>query len=165
MTPSDALALARLSATVPVAVLVLAARPGEALALFAVAAATDAVDGPLARRRGDTSARGAVLDQLADKTLVVGVLAALVAAGAAPAWAFAAIAAREAAVAALRAAGRIGASSTLARAKTTLQFAAVAVAIAGQRPLADALLAAAVAAGLASAAGYLGIASRERAHA
>ncbi len=56
-------------------------RPELYLAAFvfcAVAVATDWVDGWLARTRGETSAFGAILDPLADKVLVIGVLLAFV---------------------------------------------------------------------------------------
>ena len=42
-------------------------RHREALLLLALAMTTDAIDGPLARRRGETSALGRVLDPIADK--------------------------------------------------------------------------------------------------
>ena len=51
-----------------------------AAALFCVAAATDYVDGALARRWNVTSKLGSFLDTTADKLLVSGVLIALVAA-------------------------------------------------------------------------------------
>ena len=54
--------------------------------LFCVAAATDWIDGRLARRWGVTSKLGSFLDTTADKLLVSGVLIALLAAGRASAW-------------------------------------------------------------------------------
>src|SRR5439155_1664771 len=66
-----------------------------ALLVFLAAAATDAVDGPLARRLGGPTALGAALDPLADKVLVVGTLVALASLGIAPAWAVVLILARE----------------------------------------------------------------------
>ena len=41
------------------------------LAVWCLAAMSDYVDGPLARRRGTTSLRGAVLDNVADITFVL----------------------------------------------------------------------------------------------
>jgi len=57
-----------------------------ALALFAVAALTDVLDGAAARRLGAASQFGAVLDPIADKCLLSGVFLALAAAGSAPWW-------------------------------------------------------------------------------
>jgi CDP-diacylglycerol--glycerol-3-phosphate 3-phosphatidyltransferase len=71
-------------------------------AVFAVAMATDQVDGWLARRRGETSALGSLLDPIADKVLVMAMLAMLVGEGVAPAWMVAAILAREFLVSGLR---------------------------------------------------------------
>jgi phosphatidylglycerophosphate synthase len=53
-----------------------------ALALFLAAGATDVVDGQLARRLGQTSALGAMLDLLADRLLTLTSLGALIATGA-----------------------------------------------------------------------------------
>ena len=49
-----------------------------ALALFCTAAATDWLDGYLARKHGQISALGALLDPIADKVLVLGALLAFV---------------------------------------------------------------------------------------
>ena len=57
-----------------------------ALALFAVAAVTDVLDGAAARRLGAATRFGAVLDPIADKCLLSGVFLALAAAGSAPWW-------------------------------------------------------------------------------
>jgi cardiolipin synthase (CMP-forming) len=70
-------------------VVILAILRGEhllALALFAAAAATDGLDGMLARRFGWMTALGAYLDPLADKVLLSGVYLALAAAGILPWW-------------------------------------------------------------------------------
>ena len=53
-----------------------------AFAVFAIAAATDFVDGRLARARRETSALGAALDPLADKLLIVAAVILLVRNGA-----------------------------------------------------------------------------------
>ena len=63
--------------------------------LFCVAAATDWVDGRLARRWGVTSKIGSFLDTTADKLLVSGVLIALLEADRASAWIVAVIIGRE----------------------------------------------------------------------
>jgi CDP-diacylglycerol--glycerol-3-phosphate 3-phosphatidyltransferase len=73
-----------------------------ALGCFVVASATDWLDGFLARRWRQTSASGALLDPIADKILVLGVLAAFVWLGRAPSWLVAAIALRDVAVTATR---------------------------------------------------------------
>ena len=66
-----------------------------ALAVFGAAALSDAVDGPVARARHETSDRGRWLDPFADKVLVVGALAALEIRDLVPPWALLLIAARE----------------------------------------------------------------------
>ena len=73
-----------------------------ATALFAVAMATDWLDGRLARRSGSTSALGSLLDPIADKVLVLSVLIVLIDSGAFPGWMVAAIVAREFLVSGLR---------------------------------------------------------------
>ena len=73
-----------------------------ATALFAVAMATDWVDGWLARRSGSSSAMGSLLDPVADKILVLAVLIVLLGEGVFAAWAVAAIVAREFLVSGLR---------------------------------------------------------------
>ncbi len=108
MNAPNALALARALATLPITALVQVPEHTAALAalaVFGVAAATDALDGWLARRRGLATPLGAALDPLADKILVLGTLTALAIRGLVPPWALAAIAGRELAVTALRAAG------------------------------------------------------------
>jgi CDP-diacylglycerol--glycerol-3-phosphate 3-phosphatidyltransferase len=113
----------------PVVLLLGAGSPGIALVVFSLAALTDAIDGLLARRLGAVSTFGAFLDPLADKALVLGTLAGLVARGAVDATPVGLILAREAIVTGLRAfaAGRglvIG-SSAYGKAKACLQGAAV----------------------------------------
>lgn len=71
-------------------------------AVFAVAMATDWLDGRLARRSGSTSALGSLLDPIADKVLVLSVIIVLVDRGAFPGWMVAAIVAREFLVSGLR---------------------------------------------------------------
>ncbi|MBA2476021.1 MAG: CDP-diacylglycerol--glycerol-3-phosphate 3-phosphatidyltransferase [Actinobacteria bacterium] len=73
-----------------------------ATGLFAVAMATDWLDGRIARRIGHTSALGSLLDPIADKVLVLAVLIVLVDAGVFPGWMVAAIVAREFLVSGLR---------------------------------------------------------------
>jgi CDP-diacylglycerol---glycerol-3-phosphate 3-phosphatidyltransferase len=73
-----------------------------ATGVFAVAMATDWLDGRIARRRGTTSPLGSLLDPIADKILVLAVLVMLIGEGVAPAWMVAAIIAREFLVSGLR---------------------------------------------------------------
>lgn len=65
------------------------------LGLFSLAAASDWMDGLLARRMGQTSAMGAWLDPLADKVLVAACLVAFVEAGTLPGWSVSVVLARE----------------------------------------------------------------------
>ena len=59
---------------------------GAALALFAIAAATDGIDGYLARRLHTATRAGAFLDPVGDKLLLSGVYLALAAIGSVPWW-------------------------------------------------------------------------------
>lgn len=65
---------------------ILTHRAFDALAVFAVAAVTDVIDGYLARHFGGTSAGGAMLDPIADKLLMTGVYLALSIEGSVPWW-------------------------------------------------------------------------------
>jgi CDP-diacylglycerol--glycerol-3-phosphate 3-phosphatidyltransferase len=102
-----------------------------ATATFAVAMATDQVDGWLARRRNQTSALGSLLDPIADKILVTSALVMLVGEGVAPGWMIAAIVSREIFVSGLRLAALerrvVIAARDLAKVKTWAQAVAVAV--------------------------------------
>jgi cardiolipin synthase (CMP-forming) len=101
--------------------------------LFVVAAATDWVDGRLARRWDVTSKLGSFLDTTADKLLVSGVLIALLAAERASPWIVALIIGRELILMGLRGViaseGGVMAPSTLGKLKTSVQFLAIALAI------------------------------------
>jgi len=61
-------------------------RAFPALAIFAVAAATDIIDGYLARQFGSSTAGGAFLDPIADKILLSGIFLALAWSGDVPWW-------------------------------------------------------------------------------
>ena len=63
-----------------------AAAKALALGLFLLAAATDWLDGLLARRWGQISPLGALLDPIADKVLVLGLFLAFVQLRVIPAW-------------------------------------------------------------------------------
>jgi CDP-diacylglycerol--glycerol-3-phosphate 3-phosphatidyltransferase len=132
------LTLARIVLTPVVMALILAGDrtgwvPMVAAGLFVVAAATDFLDGRLARRWEVTTTLGSFLDTTADKLLVSGVLIALVGVGRASAWLVAIIVGRELAILALRgvvaSAGTVLSPSPLAKIKTGVQFVAVVLAI------------------------------------
>ncbi len=77
-TPANALTMIRVVATPILLIMVMSEGPTwGALAVWVGVVATDAADGYVARRQGQTRS-GAFLDPLADKVLVVGVMAALV---------------------------------------------------------------------------------------
>lgn len=131
-----------------------------AAAVFAVAAATDGLDGYIARRRNQVTNFGKLMDPLADKLLVVAALISLVALGRLEAWIAMVIIAREIAVTGLRSVaaeqGVVIAASWLGKVKTTLQIAAIFALIAyDPAPLGvDLLVYAAVAMTLISGADY-----------
>ena len=104
MTFADQLTVARAAAVPAVVVLFAWDFPNHdywATALFAVAMATDWVDGWWARRTGRTSDLGRLLDPVADKLLVMAALIMLVD-RVLPAWMVAAVIAREFLVTGLR---------------------------------------------------------------
>jgi CDP-diacylglycerol--glycerol-3-phosphate 3-phosphatidyltransferase len=79
-TPANAVTVGRLLLSPPLWALIVSSGPSYgALALWIVLAATDGLDGWLARRMGTTRS-GAFLDPLADKALVLGAMWAIVAA-------------------------------------------------------------------------------------
>ena len=105
MGPADQLTVARMAAAPAIVALFAIDFPGHdywATALFAVAMATDWVDGWLARRSGSSSAMGSLLDPVADKILVLSVLIVLLGEGIFTGWVVAAIVAREFLVSGLR---------------------------------------------------------------
>src|SRR5512133_1233567 len=102
---ADQLTLARAAAVPVVIVLFVWDFPNHdywATAVFAVAMATDWFDGRLARRSGQTSALGSLLDPVADKLLVLTAMILLVDEGVFPGWMVALIVARELLVSGLR---------------------------------------------------------------
>lgn len=104
-----------------------------ACVVFLVAAATDFIDGRLARRWQVTTKLGSFLDTTADKLLVSTTLLGLLAVHRASAWVVFVIIAREFIILGLRAAVAAGGShletSMFGKWKASLQFAAIAVAI------------------------------------
>jgi CDP-diacylglycerol--glycerol-3-phosphate 3-phosphatidyltransferase len=73
-----------------------------ALAIFLIAAATDLLDGYLARRWGQVTTIGTLLDPIADKLLISAALISLVQVNAVPAWMVILIVGREFAISGLR---------------------------------------------------------------
>ena len=115
-----------------------------AAGLLAVAAATDWLDGFVARRSDTVSALGASLDLVADKVLVAVVLIALVQVGLLPGWWAAVVISREMAVTGLRVqAAEKGVAIPAGRAgklKTAVTFIALVVLILWQSIVSDVLL-------------------------
>jgi CDP-diacylglycerol--glycerol-3-phosphate 3-phosphatidyltransferase len=101
--------------------------------LFCVAAATDWVDGRLARRWNATTKLGSFLDTTADKLLVSGVLIALLGAERVSPWIVAVIVGRELVLMGVRGViaseGEVMVPSMLGKLKTSVQFVAIALAI------------------------------------
>ena len=99
----------------------------------AIAAATDWIDGRLARRWNVTTKLGSFLDTTADKLLVSGVLIALLGEGRVSPWIVAIIVGRELVLMGLRgliaSEGEVMAPSMLGKLKTSVQFLAIALAI------------------------------------
>lgn len=80
-TPANLVTIARLALTVPLLAMIIdGGATWPAAALWVALCITDGIDGHLARRQGTTRS-GAFLDPLADKVLVLGAMAALVANG------------------------------------------------------------------------------------
>jgi len=123
---------------VPVLVVALLAHTAHgdilAAAVFALASATDFVDGYLARSRGSVTTFGKLMDPLADKLLIVAALISLVSLQRLAAWVAMVIIARELAVTVLRMganqAGVVIAASNFAKAKTCVQIAVILLVIA-----------------------------------
>jgi CDP-diacylglycerol--glycerol-3-phosphate 3-phosphatidyltransferase len=100
-----------------------------AAVLFAGAALTDWLDGLIARRRGQVTTLGKLLDPVADKVLVSAALISLVQVGTIEAWMVVVMIGREFAVTGLRsvsaAQGMVIEASDLAKYKTFAQYVAV----------------------------------------
>ncbi len=108
-----------------------------ALAIFLLATATDFFDGWLARRRGEITTLGALLDPIADKLLISAAFISLVEVGLAPAWMVVVVVGREFAVTGLRsiAAGQgiLISASGWGKAKMASQITAVSLLILSER--------------------------------
>lgn len=100
-----------------------------AVGIFLVAAATDWLDGYLARSRGEVTTLGKLLDPIADKLLTVSAFISLVELKLAPAWIIVMIVGREFAVSGMRsiaaARGVIIAASRWGKYKTVSQVIAI----------------------------------------
>ncbi len=100
-----------------------------AVVIFLTAAATDWLDGFLARRRGEVTTLGTLLDPIADKLLTVSAFISLVELQVAPAWMVVMIVGREFAVSGMRsvaaARGVIIAASPWGKFKTGSQVVAI----------------------------------------
>ena len=100
-----------------------------AVAVFLLAACTDFLDGYLARKRGQITTLGILLDPMADKLLTCSAFISLVELGLVPAWMVVIIVGRELAVSGLRAsASAMGfalEASDLGKTKMVLQVVAI----------------------------------------
>jgi len=162
-TPANVLTIARILAT-PFLLVAIAADHSSwlSLGLWILLAGTDGVDGWMARRHGTTRS-GAFLDPLADKLLVLGAMAVLVAVDVFWWLPVALVAGRELAMSVYRSmASRSGISipaRSLAKAKTVTQAVAVGFGLLPvldeSSPIPDAVLWVAVVLTLASGAQYL----------
>ena len=108
--------LIRLALIWPILMALHAGESRLALALFIIAAASDGVDGYLAKRFDWTSELGKFLDPLADKLIVAATLVWMVPMGRIPAWAVVLLISREITITALRSIAR--APAALARTYT-----------------------------------------------
>jgi CDP-diacylglycerol---glycerol-3-phosphate 3-phosphatidyltransferase len=131
---------------------------------YASAAATDTLDGRLARRRNTVTELGKFLDPLADKILVITVLLILVSAALVPVWVVVVVFAREFVIQGVRfvAAGQgvVVSSTPWGKSKTVTQNVMIALLILQQpypvlRPVALAFVVLAVVATVASGLDYL----------
>ena len=98
--------------------------------VFTIAALSDLVDGKIARKRGEVTDLGAVMDPVADKVLVLSAFAVLVERGVVPAYLMILVLAREIAISGVRivaaSKGVVIAASSAGKTKTAWQITAVA---------------------------------------
>jgi CDP-diacylglycerol--glycerol-3-phosphate 3-phosphatidyltransferase len=104
-----------------------------AVVIFLVAATTDWLDGYLARKRGEVTTLGALLDPIADKLLTVSAFISLVELRLAPAWMVVVIVGREFIVSGIRSIaasrGTVISASAWGKGKTASQVVAIALLI------------------------------------
>jgi CDP-diacylglycerol--glycerol-3-phosphate 3-phosphatidyltransferase len=129
---ANVLTMLRILAVPVVVVALLGETPnGDTLAavVFALAAATDGLDGYFARSREAVTTFGKLMDPIADKLLIAAALVSLVSLDRLAAWVAMVIIAREFAVTVMRAIaaerGVVISASWLGKVKTVLQIAAV----------------------------------------
>jgi CDP-diacylglycerol--glycerol-3-phosphate 3-phosphatidyltransferase len=153
---------------VPIVVVLLLTKGGSmdlwAGGVFLLAAVTDLLDGYLARKRGQITTLGILLDPIADKLLTSAAFVSLVELHLVPAWMVVIIVGREFAVSGLRtiasAEGYVMEASELGKTKMVLQVVAITVIIMeghrfqALRPLGEILLWMVVLFAVASAAQY-----------
>lgn len=105
------------------------AKPWVAAGIFILLAATDGLDGYLARSRGEVTNFGKFIDPLADKILVAAALLALIELGVLPSWVALVILTREFIVSGIRmvaaSQGVVIAASWYGKAKTVTQIVAI----------------------------------------
>ena len=151
-----------------------------AVGVFLAAAVTDLLDGYLARKRGQITTLGILLDPIADKLLTSAAFISLVELGLVPAWMVVIIVGREFAVSGLRAIasaeGFAIEASELGKTKMVFQVVAITVIVLAERypildPLGGVLLWVVVVFALASAVQYfwsfwrkLGVRVKQRPH-
>jgi CDP-diacylglycerol--glycerol-3-phosphate 3-phosphatidyltransferase len=122
---------------VPIVVVLLLTKGGNmdlwAVGVFLLAAVTDLLDGYLARKRGQITTLGILLDPIADKLLISAAFISLTSLHLVPAWMVAVIVGREVAVSGLRsiasAAGFMLEVSELGKTKMVFQVVAITVII------------------------------------
>ena len=106
-----------------------ASKPWIAAGIFILLAATDGLDGYLARSRGEVTNFGKFIDPLADKILVAAALLALIELGVLPSWVALVILTREFIVSGIRmvaaSQGVVIAASWYGKAKTVAQIVAI----------------------------------------
>ena len=143
-TVPNALTLLRIFLVPILVVFILTKYEVVGLFVFLAASFTDWLDGHLARRRGEVTTLGQLLDPLADKLLICAAFISLVELGLAPAWMVVIIVGRELAISGLRtiaAAQQIAISaSPLGKYKMAAQVIAVGVLILGPRMLGQLIL-------------------------
>jgi len=168
-TVANGVSLARLVLVWPVTLVILGSERGASLpglALFLVAAVSDALDGYLARRLGEVSKFGELLDPVADKALGIAVMGALAAKGALPWWALWLLAGKEGALVlggAVLVGGRkeVVAARTLGKAATVVLFAGLAVELAGLLAFGRSVVIAGVLLSVAAGVDYALLAARK----
>lgn len=94
-TPANFISFLRMLMVVPAVIALSHGRARMAAAIFAIAFATDLLDGFVARRTGDVSEYGKIIDPLADKIFVGCVVVAMLVFGMVPLWFVAIVLARD----------------------------------------------------------------------